>query len=105
MLQPITQSLTKINEGKEPAKKVYGSWNSENSNEVTIDTSELINGVYIIYNVYTVEKPLVEFIVKFQGRISTTNLSMASSINGDKITYSCGSFWCMFFAKMIEPLG
>ena len=100
-----TQSLTKIHEGKEPAKKVYGSWNSERSNEVTIDTSGFRNGVYIIFNTYTDVKPLVEFIVKTNGKIATTNISMDSSINGDKITYACGSFWCMFFAKMIEPLG
>ena len=101
----IANEFQVLNEGKEPAKKVYGSWNSEDSNEVTIDTSELRDGAYIIFNSYTFEKPLVEFIVKFQGRIATTNLSIASSINGDKITYACGSFWCMFFAKMIEPLG
>lgn len=99
------QSLTKINEGKEPAKKVYGAWNSERSNEVTIDTSGFRNGVYIIFNTYTDVKPLVEFIVKTNGKIATTNISMDSSINGDKITYACGNFWCMFFAKMIEPLG
>ena len=101
----INQSLTKINEGKEPAKKVYGAWNSERSNEVTIDTSGFRNGVYIIFNTYTDVKPLVEFIVKTNGKIATTNISMDSSINGDKITYACGNFWCMFFAKMIEPLG
>ena len=99
------KAIAVLNEGKEPVKNIYGSWNSEQSNEVTVDTSGLRDGAYIIFNAYAAEKPLVEFIVKFQGKIATTNLSMASSINGDKITYACGSFWCMFFAKMIEPLG
>ena len=93
-----------LNEGKEPKKTAYSAWVSGESNEVTIDTSDFIDGIYLIFNRYVGTKPLVEFIVKYQGNITTTNISMTSSINGNKITYACNSFWCYFCAKMIEPL-
>lgn len=98
----LNGNLSQLNEEKEPVKTLYFGGNSNQSNEVTIDTSKFRDGVYIIFNLYTLRPPMVEFIVKRQGSITTTNLSMNSSINGDKITYACGSFWCNFFAKMIE---